>query len=103
MVELVDDHHLELIWLQPSHAGAGERLNAGEDVPPLCRFLPVDVQLSECAVGKHFAVRAQGLLEDLLAMRHKQQGQPLTSLIAEAAVVEGSNHRLPVPVAATSK
>ena len=42
VVEFVDDHHIEAIRRNAVQPGLGEGLNAGEDVTPLPRLLPVD-------------------------------------------------------------
>ena len=58
VVELVDDDDIEGIRGDLGDA-AGERLDAGEDVPPLARDVSADVQLTERAVTENLAVSAQ--------------------------------------------
>ena len=42
VVEFVDDHHVEVIRRNAVQPGLRQRLDAGEDVTPLPRLLPVD-------------------------------------------------------------
>ena len=71
VVELVDHDHLE--GIRGKAVEAVQALNACEDVAPEVGCLPVDVQLTEGAVGEDLAVGTQGLVEDLFAVRDKQQ------------------------------
>ncbi len=95
VVELVDDDDVEGIRRDVRHAVDGQRLHAGEDVPPALRPRAADVQLAEVRVGEHFAIGAERLLEDLPAVRDEQQrrafvGRPL----AQPPVVQRGDHRL---------
>lgn len=55
MVELVDDHHVELIALQLVQIQPGQRLHRCKDVPPLLRALAADEPLAERAAADHVA------------------------------------------------
>ena len=92
VVELVDDDDVERVGGDLGDA-AGERLDAGEDVSPLARDVPADIQLAEGAVAEDLAVGAQRLLEDLLAVGDEEQARPFAPC-TEAAIVEGGDDGL---------
>lgn len=110
VVELVDDHDVEVLGVDVSEARRRQRLHAGEDVPPRCRRRAVDEQLTEGGIGQHLAVGAQRLLQDLPAVSHEQQPRlaPGGRLLAQPPEVQrrydglagarGGDHEVAVPV-----
>ena len=54
-------------------AVGGQRLDAGEDVPPALGPRAADVELAEVGVAENLPVGAQRLFEDLLPMGDEEQ------------------------------
>ena len=93
VVELVDDHHVEVIGREVGQAAGVEALDRGEDVLEALRPGAADPLLAEGGVAQGVAEGGEALVEDLLAVGDEQQagaGEPL----AEASVVDGGHHGL---------
>ena len=56
VVELVDHHDVEVIGLDGGKPFGGQRLDAGEDVAPFGRLIPVDQQFTERRLGQHLLI-----------------------------------------------
>lgn len=97
MVELIDDDHGVPVGRDPVHPVRGEGLNAGEHVLPPFGPGAGDVQLAEVHVVEDLAIGAQRLLQDLLAVRHEEQGRAGLRLSGQPAVVERGDHGLARP------
>ena len=93
MVELVDDHDVELTRVDRLDTECRQRLDRGEHVPPPLGSRAADVGLAEGAVPQHRAEHAAALAQDLLAMGDEQQ-RGVGPAIAEPPVVEGGDHGL---------
>ncbi len=93
MVELVDDHDVEVIRSQRVELGGVQALDRGEDVVESGRARSTHPLLAERGIAQRVAERGQALVEDLLAMGNEQQAgppQPLT----ERPVVQCRHDRL---------
>ena len=73
MVELVDDHDVEVIGREVVEVGGVETLDRGEDVLEALRPGAADPLLAERRVAQRVAEGGQALIEDLVAVRDEQQ------------------------------
>src|SRR5690606_32861226 len=71
-----------------------QRLDRREDMPGTDRLAPIDEELPERSVLEHVAVGAQGLLQDLLAMRDEEDRRLVGLRGAKALVVQRSHDGL---------
>ena len=95
MVELVDDHDVVGVGWDVVDAVGGQRLDAGEDVPPALGSSTTDIELAERGVREDLPVGAQRLLEDLPAVCDEEERRAVRGLVvAQPAVVEGGDHCL---------
>ena len=93
MVELVDDHDIEVVcWQRFDFAGV-DALDRAEDVIPLRGFVAVYPQLAKRSVFQHHPEGVQALLQNLFAMGDEQEVRPIES-VAEVSVVECRHHCL---------
>ena len=93
MVELVDDHHIEMVRRQVVETIGRQRLDRREHVIPLGGRLAVDPLFAERTVTQHMAEGGAALAQDLLAMGDEQQLGRI-ELGAQVAVVECGHDRL---------
>ena len=77
VVELIDDHDVEVVGVERPEAGRVEALDRGEDVVEAPRTLAADPQLSERVVAQAVTKRRQALFEDLFAVGDEQQPRAL--------------------------
>ena len=73
MVELVDDNDVEVLWIEAAEAGSVEALDRREDMLEPPGSSVADPQLTERCVAQRMPVGRKALLEDLLAVRNKQE------------------------------
>ena len=73
VMELVDDHDIEVAWVEVPEASRVQALDRGEDVVEPVRPITAHPQLAKGCVTQGVSERADGLREDLLAMRDEQQ------------------------------
>ena len=93
VVELVDDHDIEVTRIEICEPGGIQALDRCEDVLEASWALPADPELTEGVVAQAVAKRRQALLEDLLAMGNEQE--PRTrQLVAQPRVVDGRHDGL---------
>ncbi len=95
MVELIDDDDVEVV-LRPLFelVCLGYGLDRGEDVLAARRPIPTHEELAEAAVLQYIPIGAQGLLEDLLAMRNEEQRRLMCGRGLEPLVVQCGDDRL---------
>ena len=73
VVELVDDHDVEVAWINSVNAGGGQTLDRRKDMFESRGALPANPHLPECRVTHSELEGAATLFEDLLAVRDEQQ------------------------------
>src|SRR3546814_9744629 len=73
MVELIDDHHVETIWLDVGHAGSSQTLHRSKNVIERDRAITANPEFAECGVAQGMTERRQTLLKDFLAMGNEEQ------------------------------
>ena len=93
VVELVDDHHVEVIGREVVEVGGVEALDRGEDMVEVLRARAADPLLAERRVAQRMAKRGQALVEDLVAVRDEQQASA-RQFVTQARVVDGGHHGL---------
>jgi hypothetical protein len=82
VVELVDDHHVEVIAGQRVEVGRVEALDRREDVLEARRPGTADPLLAERRVAEARSGTSRALVEDLLAVRDEQQARAIETLRA---------------------
>lgn len=97
VVKLVDDDDVVRIGTKLPETLRVKRLNRREDVPTLARLVAPNELLSEVPVANGRPIPCEALVEDLLAMRHEQQGGITAHLLADARIVERRDDGLPRP------
>jgi hypothetical protein len=75
VMEFVNDHDIESVWIDLIGTVAMKRLNRGEDMPANFRPSTADIHLAERSFSKHFTEGSPGLVEKLLTMRDEQQAR----------------------------
>ena len=94
VVELVDHDDRVGVRFNLVDTVRGQRLDAGEYVPPALRPRTADVELAEVSVIENFAVSAQRLFENLPAVGDKEKGGTVGGLLSQPAVVQGGDDGL---------
>ncbi len=94
VVELVDDHDVEVCRVDAPDVGAVEALDRREDVLEPRRAVAADPHLAEGRVAQRMPERRPALVEDLLAMRDEQEPTREASSLPQTRVVDCRHHRL---------
>ena len=73
---------------------AAQAVDGGEQVVSALRLVAAGQQVAELGVAQHLAIGAQGLAQDLLAMRDEEKTRSPPFAAAGVSIVERSNHCL---------
>ena len=93
VMELVDDHDVEVVGGDRIEVGGVQALDRREDVLEPARASAPDPLLTERRIAQRVPERREALIEDLLPMSDEQQPRPVEAL-AVARVVERRHHGL---------
>jgi hypothetical protein len=93
VVELVHDHHVEVVGRKLRQARRAQALDGGKDVLEVLGTTAGHPQLAEGVVAERVAEGGQALGEQLLAMGHEQQASP-AELARQPRVVDRGHDRL---------
>src|SRR3546814_15393619 len=76
MVELIDDHDIEVIGRQVLEPPCTEALNGGEDVLEASRAIATDPKLAKGRVAECVPEGGQALVKDFFAVGDEKQARP---------------------------
>ncbi len=93
VVELVDDHDVEVIGREVVEIGGVETLDRSEDVFEVLWSCAADPLLTERRVAHRVTEGGDALIEDLIAVRDKQQARA-RQFVAKVRVVDGGHDGL---------
>ena len=93
VMELVDDHDVEMGGVEGGEPGGVQALDRREHVLERLRSMPSDPQLAEGVIAEAVAERRQALSQDLLAVRDEQQARARQAL-PKPRVVDRGHDRL---------
>src|SRR3954463_9877584 len=97
MMKLVDNHDVERGRIEVLQIDLRERLNGRKDVPPLVGPVTVHVQFAEVSRPQDLPKCPEALLENLLAMRDKQQAQIAVLITPKVFVQVGGGRAFHFP------
>src|SRR3546814_777926 len=96
MVELIDDHDIEVIGRQVLEPPCTEALNGGEDVLEASRAIATDPKLAKGRVAECVPEGGQALVKDFFAVGDEKQARPWQPF-AQPLVVQRSHDCLARP------
>src|SRR3546814_12013164 len=96
MVELIDDHDIEVIGRQVLEPPCTEALNGGDDVLDASRAIATDPNLAKGRVAECVPEGGQAMLKDFFAVRDETQARPWQPF-AQPPVVPRRDDRLHSP------
>src|SRR5690606_2541701 len=93
VMELVDDHDIEMVRRDVVWAANTEALNRGEHVLEAVRSLASYPPLAECRIAKRMAECGQALVENLFSVCDEQEAGA-GQATAQTLIVQGGHHGL---------